>query len=116
MMRAVEYVLIAYMKELCGRNFDSLNTNWGAYIAELEKISSSSRRKKASAETIDLLRHIKNNHRNPVMHADFVLTEQEAMDIFDLGAVVMSHLAEEHAKIKSQRSVTSVAPLLAANS
>jgi hypothetical protein len=38
---------------------------------------------------------MKNNHRNPVMHAEISLSKEEAIDIFDLGGVVMSHLAEE---------------------
>ncbi len=99
MMRSVEYVFLDLMKCICGRKFDSLNTNWGAYINEMQKIVSSNKRRKPSKETIDLLRQIKDNHRNPVMHADVSLAEHEAMDIFDLGAVVMSHLSEEIRKL-----------------
>lgn len=95
MMRAVEYVLLIYMKKICGRKFSSLNTNWGSYIDELEKISKGSARKKPAVATIDLLRQLKNNHRNPVMHAEFVLNQNEAQDIFELGSVVISHLAQK---------------------
>jgi hypothetical protein len=92
------------MKLVCGRNFTSLNANWGAYIGELEKIRQSRSRKKASQETIDLLRQMKDNHRNPVMHTELHLSMQEAMDIFDLGAVVISHLIEEIHRLKAQDS------------
>lgn len=95
MMRAVEYVLLIYMKKMCGRKFSSLNTNWGSYINELEKITKGNARKKPAVETIDLLRQLKNNHRNPVMHAEFVLNPNEAQDIFELGSVVISHLAQK---------------------
>ena len=99
MMRAVEYVLLIYMKQICGRKFSSLNTNWGSYIDELEKISKGNGRKKPATETIDLLRQLKNNHRNPVMHAEFVLNMTEAQDIFELGSVVISHLAQKISKL-----------------
>jgi hypothetical protein len=95
MMRAVEYVLLIYMKKMCGRKFSSLNTNWGSYIDELEKIAKGKARKKPAVVTIDLLRQLKNNHRNPVMHAEFVLNPTEAQDIFELGSVVISHLAQK---------------------
>lgn len=95
MMRAVEYVLLIYMKKICGRKFSSLNTNWGSYIDELEKIAKGTARKKPAVATIDLLRQLKNNHRNPVMHAEFVLNPNEAQDIFELGSVVISHLAQK---------------------
>lgn len=99
MMRAVEYVLLIYMKKICGRKFSSLNTNWGSYIDELEKMLKGSSRKKPATETIDLLRQLKNNHRNPVMHAEFVLNTTEAQDIFELGSVVISHLSQKISKL-----------------
>jgi cytochrome c556 len=95
MMRAVEHTLLLLMKKVCGKAFASLNANWGAYIAKLQQVESSKSRKKPKGETIDLLRQMKNNHRNPVMHAEISLSKEEAIDIFDLGGVVMSHLAEE---------------------
>ena len=95
MMRAIETALLDLMRVVARKNFASLNANWGAYITELEKIRSSKSRKKASKETIDLLRQIKDNHRNPVMHTEATLDAQEAMDVFDLGAVVISHLVAE---------------------
>ena len=98
------------MQLVCGKRFASLNANWGAYIAELEKIIKEKTRKKPTLETIDLLRQMKNNHRNPVMHAEINLTSQEAMDVFDLGAVVMSHLSEELRRLKgSARALAVVA-------
>jgi len=95
MMRAIECSLLSLMKAICGRKFVSLNTNWGSYIAEIERVIASTKRKKPTQETVDLMRQIKNNHRNPVMHAELDLSAQEAMDIFDMGAVVISHLTEE---------------------
>ncbi|MBU6269283.1 MAG: hypothetical protein KGN34_17180 [Sphingomonadales bacterium] len=95
MMRAIEASLLSLMRLVCGKSFASLNANWGAYIAELEKINNGRGRKKVKKETIDLLRQIKNNHRNPVMHAELNLTRQEALDIFDLGSVVISHVSQE---------------------
>ena len=94
-MRAIECSLLSLMKAICGRKFVSLNTNWGSYIAEIERVIASTKRKKPTQETVDLMRQIKNNHRNPVMHAELDLSAQEAMDIFDMGAVVISHLTEE---------------------
>lgn len=104
MMRAVEASLLALMKLVCGRSFASLNANWGAYIGELEKINNGRSRKKVNKATIDLLRQIKDNHRNPVMHAELNLSMQEALDIFDLGSVVISHLSQETSKLSSSRS------------
>lgn len=95
MMRAIESSLLSLMRMVCGRKFESLNANWGSYIAEMRKIVSSNKRKKPTKETIDLLSQIKDNHRNPVMHNEFDLTAQEAIDIFDLGSVVISHITDE---------------------
>lgn len=95
MMRAIESSLLSLMRIVCGRKFESLNTNWGSYIAEMRKITASSRRKKPTKETIDLIGQIKDNHRNPVMHNEFDLSAQEAIDIFDLGSVVISHISDE---------------------
>ncbi|QUT05860.1 hypothetical protein KFK14_23495 [Sphingobium phenoxybenzoativorans] len=106
MMRAVEYVLLKYMKLICGRRFSSLNTNWGSYIAELKKIYRGNSRKKPQIGTIDLIRQIKNNHRNPVIHAEFILTAQEAQDIFQLGSVVISHLADAINNLKRENKTT----------
>jgi hypothetical protein len=103
MMRAVEYVFLKYMRLICGRNFSSLNTNWGSYINELENIIKSKARRKPAQNTVDLLRQIKNNHRNPVIHADLVLTADEAKDIFDLGSVVISHLADQISRMSGAR-------------
>lgn len=95
MMRAVEFALVPYVRTFSGRDFKSLNTNWGSYIAHLEKIECSGKRKKPKKETIDLLRQLKNNHRNPVMHADLTLSDQEALEIFYTGGVVISAISRE---------------------
>jgi hypothetical protein len=94
-MRAVEFVLVPYVQAFSGRSFESLNTNWGSYIAHLEQIIKSGKRKKPKSQNIDLLRQLKNNHRNPVMHADLILSEQEAQDVFSIGGVVINALALE---------------------
>ena len=95
MMRAVEFVLVPYVQLFSGRSFKSLNTNWGSYIDHLEGVMRSNKRRKPRKQTIDLLRQLKNNHRNPVMHADLVLAESEAQDIFAIGGVVVNALVAE---------------------
>src|SRR3546814_11745270 len=63
MMRAVEYVLLNYMRTICGRKFSSLTTNWGSYVAALEEINKGRSRKKPRSETIDLKRKMKKNQK-----------------------------------------------------
>src|SRR3546814_3422763 len=73
-------------------------SDWSSDVCSsdlLEEINKGRSRKKPRSETIDLIRQMKNNHRNPVMHAEFVLSDKEAQDIFQLGSVVISHLAQE---------------------
>jgi hypothetical protein len=78
MMRAIEFVLVPYVQIFSGRNFSSLNTNWGSYVAHLKSVLKGAARRKPKVQNVDLIRQLKNNYRNPVMHADMVLTEEEA--------------------------------------
>jgi hypothetical protein len=61
----------------------------------LAAIMKSNKRRKPRHQTIDLLRQLKNNHRNPLMHAELVLSDKEALDLFSIGGTVMSALALE---------------------
>jgi hypothetical protein len=101
MMRAIEFVLVPYVQIFSGRNFSSLNTNWGSYVAHLESVLKGAARRKPKVQNVDLIRQLKNNYRNPVMHADMVLTEEEARDIFAMGGVVISALAREKGSHKT---------------
>ena len=80
MWRALEIVFGAYYVSITGRTFedDSVPRNWGKYIDALKKAG-------ANAEITGNLNHIRAAYRNPIMHPNVNVTEDEAFSLFGIG-------------------------------
>jgi hypothetical protein len=102
--RAVESTLKAYYKAYLGRVPDE-GKSWGDYIADLEQVSQNPAPEK---KTIAVLRQMKDDWRNPVVHPRSTLTDTDAEVLFNLGASVLIAVAQE---LKSV-AVTGVQPSL----
>ena len=78
-LRAIELMLIAYLKAVPGFVMPPINRqNWGEYINQL-KLNG------AAKETIDHMQSLKDHHRNPLMHPQDVLDMPEAVSLFAIG-------------------------------
>ena len=71
-MRATESVIRLYYREVIGS--EPTDRNWGAYIRDL-------RTKGVDAKIVDPIDHLRDLHRNPLMHPEVVLTEDEAFTL-----------------------------------
>jgi hypothetical protein len=89
-LRAVETIIIAYLVKVSGKPINPKNRNWGVYIRELKSGN-------ADKKVTDYLFHIKEYHRNPIMHPEIVLTTDEAFSLFNasLSAIVQLDAAIE---------------------
>ena len=80
--RAVETVMKKYLLSIGG----TLKQNWGALIIEMEA-------QNASKEITSALRQMKDLHRNPVMHPEEFLTNDEATSSLMIGQSVIVAMA-----------------------
>lgn len=80
LLRAVESVLTHYLSCLQGDNLElkSSERNWGKYIEKLKATG------KADEKVISVLDHLRSLHRNPLMHPEDVLTNDEALTLFGI--------------------------------
>ncbi|MBV9076658.1 MAG: hypothetical protein JO048_04140 [Methylobacteriaceae bacterium] len=107
--RAIESVVEAYYKAFVGCRPPS-GSSWGDLIADLEKVSQNP---VPQAKTLAILRQIKDDWRNPVVHPRVTLTLTDAEVLFALGASVMMSVAQELKALSAsgvQPSLTLVAP------
>lgn len=74
-VRAAESVMRLYYGTLTDKEIKPKMRNWGAYIEALNKCGAD---KKITA----FLTHIKDEHRNPIMHPEEVLTIEQALVFF----------------------------------
>lgn len=74
-LRAVESLIIKYLVKVTGHPLAPKNRNWGAYIRVL-------RAHNADSKVTDYLYHMKEYHRNPIMHPEISLTPDEALSLF----------------------------------
>lgn len=89
-LRAVETLVTAYLIKVSGKPIPPKNRNWGVYIREL-------RNGNADKKVTDYLYHMKEYHRNPIMHPEIILTPDEAFSLFNasLSAIVQLDTAIE---------------------
>lgn len=78
-LRATELVVLAYLQAIPEFTMPPINRqNWGEYIQQLKKHN-------ADKGTIDQMQNLKDNHRNPLMHPQDILTMPEAVSLFAVG-------------------------------
>lgn len=95
--RAAESVIRVYYKLVVGSDPDQ--RNWGYYVGQLEKTNADKR----IVTTIDQVRALQ---RNPLMHPEVVLTEDEAITLFGMAQGLIVALAGD---IIKRRAATTAA-------
>jgi len=102
MMRALELVLHEYYVIVCRpQNANKRLSNWAAYLSPLykrldDKCDTLSKEEKAHVKKVYyLLQQIKDLDRNGIMHPETVLSEVEALKLFDVAKTAMMVMAEK---------------------
>jgi hypothetical protein len=101
LVRGAESVLRGYYKEVTGVMPKIKDRNWGAFIKVLEKHPD------ASPKIIKLLRDLKDDYRNPILHPEITLTSANALIMFTvfIGAAVQILAATEDLREGRQPSL-----------
>lgn len=86
-LRALESVLVVYVKQLIGNA--KCSKNWGAYIKKMQDSGN------ADEKIIGMIEHIKNNYRNPVSHPEVILDMEEVLVTFGLALSAIYLLAKK---------------------
>lgn len=81
--RALEAVLNEYYQRFVGPVPKLKLRNWGALIRKLKDSSNQSLH--PSNKTIDIIEHVKDMYRNPLVHPETHLSPEEALALFDIG-------------------------------
>lgn len=76
-LRAVEAVIRQYYAAVVKSTQKSKSRNWGAYIKGLEECG-------ADKKAIAVIRGIKDNYRNPIIHPEETVTLDEAIALFGI--------------------------------
>jgi hypothetical protein len=104
--RAVETVAQAYYVKLTGKTFEEggVARNWGAYIKALETAG-------ADVKITEFLDHIRDKYRNPQMHPEETVSNQQAFGLFGAASSVISAMILGMQKpAQQQLSLGQVAP------
>ncbi|MFC2016707.1 hypothetical protein ACFLUF_03230 [Chloroflexota bacterium] len=65
-------------------------SSWAAYITKLDRVGDSEVK-----EAVAMLRQIKDQHRNLIMHPELVLSPHEAFTLFEIAQCVIIAMAEK---------------------
>jgi hypothetical protein len=91
MLRAAESLVVRYYRAAVGK--EPAMRNWGHYVDALKKA-------KAPAKVVSTLDQIRELHRNPIVHPEDVLTEDEALVLFGIVQSAMISVVVELARQK----------------
>lgn len=106
--RAIESTVEAYYKAYLG-TAPPTGQSWGDLVSDLEKVAQNP---VPDPKTLAILRQIKDDWRNPVIHPRVTLTLTDAEVLFALGASVLMAVAQELKRLAEngvQPSLTFVA-------
>jgi len=98
-VRAVEAMLEEYYHLFTGKA-GTLN-GWNDYLTELDNAIAAQTTPAPDRKTLNILRQMKDDWRNPVAHPRVVLSEADARILFDTGEAAIMGMAQE---IKQARS------------
>jgi hypothetical protein len=90
-LRSVELVIRDYVKRASGTLPPLNRQNWGEYISLLGKHG-------AAKEVTDLVQNIKDNYRNPLMHPEDTLEEDDAISLFGVCQSTIESLVRDMKK------------------
>ena len=89
-MRAVELVMHGYYLAVLKPAKTDRLPDWGSYIKAFRTSEDVHAHKAA-----ELLQHLKDQHRNLIMHPDIVLSDDEAASLFELGKATIIVMSEK---------------------
>lgn len=84
MIRAAETVIFDYYKRVTQQTPKRKDRNWGAYVSNLRAHNKKSPQLAADEKLIALIDQVREHHRNPVMHPEVTLNEDEALSLFNI--------------------------------
>ena len=89
MWRALEIVIGAYYVSITGKTFDDdkVQRNWGAYIKALNGA-------KADAGITGNLDHIRTAYRNPIMHPNVNVSQDDAFSLLGIGISAITQIMQ----------------------
>lgn len=88
-LRAVESVMAVYFELVIGKPMPTRMRNWGIYLKKLGDHPDHSPR------VITFIDHIRENYRNPILHPDVVMAEDEAEALLGASASAIRMLVLE---------------------
>lgn len=100
-VRAVEGTLEVYYQTFAGKE-GTLNS-WNDYIKALDGVTMPGTELSPDKKTINLLKQIKDDYRNPVVHPRVVLSEADARIVFSNGEAAIMGMAQEIQKAQEQK-------------
>ena len=100
-VRAVEGTLEVYYQTFTGKT--GTLKGWDAYLKALERVVEDDASPRPESKTINLLKQMKDDYRNPVVHPRVVLAEADARILFSNGEAAIMGMAQEILKAKEQK-------------
>jgi hypothetical protein len=95
-LRATDAAIRAYYAVFIGKPPQPKTRNWGAYIRVLKRcIADPKIPIKPDIKTLGLIDHIREMHRNPIIHPEDNLDEDKALNLFDLCKSAISAMTSE---------------------
>jgi len=88
-LRAVESVMAVYFERVTGKPLPTRMRNWSIYLKALRKHPDHSER------VVTFLDHIRDSYRNPILHPEIVVSEDEAESLLGASASAIRLLVME---------------------
>jgi hypothetical protein len=101
-MRATEALMHQYYLTVCKPKHKDRLDNWGEYLAAFRACTHPH-----AHEVAALLQQIKDQHRNPIMHPEVVLTVEEAFTLFEVAKAAIITMAS---KLKPSKAAKTKKP------
>jgi hypothetical protein len=103
-LRAVESVMAEYFNLVTGKPMPTRMRNWGIYLKSLAKHPDS------SPKVVAFLDHLRDNYRNPILHPDVLVSEDEAEAFLGAAISGIRMLVLEIQSLEKARSLTVIMP------
>ena len=100
MLRALESVMAVYFECVTSRKIPTRMRNWGVYLKALQKHPDHSPR------VVAFLDHIRDAYRNPILHPDVIVSEDDAESLLNVaGSAIRMLVLETKAVQEKARSL-----------
>lgn len=96
MLRALESVMAVYFECVTGKRIPTRMRNWGVYLKVLQKHPDHSPR------VVAFLDHIRDSYRNPILHPDVVVSEDDAESLLNVAGSAIRMLVLETKSVQEK--------------